>query len=117
MAFSFVEKGVAKAAFQRRFELAQTLRVEPDVAGREFCKAFEIGAVAGMRHHQRAVERGFGKMLTPEIERADAEPGDQGFRGFGLAPGRQHAPSFRADKDFDWGDRAQQAELHRYYGM
>ena len=29
----------------------------------------------------------------------------------------EHAPSFRADKDFDWGDRAQEAELHRYYGM
>ena len=29
----------------------------------------------------------------------------------------KRAPSFRADKDFDWGDRAQQAELHRYYGM
>jgi len=22
--------------------------------------------------------------------------------------------SFRADKDFDWGDRTQEAELHRY---
>ena len=29
----------------------------------------------------------------------------------------RRAPSFRADKDFDWGDRAQEAELHRYYGM
>jgi hypothetical protein len=29
----------------------------------------------------------------------------------------KRAPSFRADKDFDWGDRAQEAELHRYYGM
>jgi hypothetical protein len=28
----------------------------------------------------------------------------------------KRAPSFRADKDFDWGDRAQEAELHRYYG-
>ncbi len=27
------------------------------------------------------------------------------------------APSFRADKDFDWGDRSQEAELHRYYGI
>lgn len=27
------------------------------------------------------------------------------------------APSFRADKDFDWGDRTQEAELHRYYGI
>ena len=29
----------------------------------------------------------------------------------------KRAPSFRADRDFDWGDRAQEAELHRYYGM
>jgi hypothetical protein len=27
------------------------------------------------------------------------------------------APSFRADKDFDWGDRTQEAALHRYYGI
>jgi hypothetical protein len=27
------------------------------------------------------------------------------------------APSFSADKDFDWGDRSQEAELHRYYGI
>jgi hypothetical protein len=29
----------------------------------------------------------------------------------------KRAPSFQADKDFDWGDRAKEAELHRYYGM
>jgi PRC-barrel domain len=29
----------------------------------------------------------------------------------------KHAPSFRADKDFDWGDRSQEAALHRYYGI
>jgi hypothetical protein len=29
----------------------------------------------------------------------------------------KRAPMFRADKDFDWGDRSQEAELHRYYGM
>jgi hypothetical protein len=28
----------------------------------------------------------------------------------------RHAPSFGADKDFDWGDRSQETELHRYYG-
>jgi hypothetical protein len=27
------------------------------------------------------------------------------------------APSFQADKDFDWGDRSQEVELHRYYGV
>ncbi|MGY3607846.1 MULTISPECIES: PRC-barrel domain-containing protein [unclassified Bradyrhizobium] len=29
----------------------------------------------------------------------------------------KRAPSFRADKDFDWGDRSQEAELRRYYGI
>jgi hypothetical protein len=29
----------------------------------------------------------------------------------------RRAPSFRADKDFDWGDRSQETELHRYYGI
>jgi hypothetical protein len=28
----------------------------------------------------------------------------------------RRAPSFRADADFDWGDRSQEAELHRFYG-
>src|SRR5204862_2403121 len=27
----------------------------------------------------------------------------------------RRAPSFRADKDFDCGDRTQEADLHRYY--
>ena len=27
------------------------------------------------------------------------------------------APSFMADKDFDWGDRSQEEDLHRYYGI
>jgi hypothetical protein len=27
------------------------------------------------------------------------------------------APSFRADADFDWGDRDREEELHRYYGV
>ena len=26
----------------------------------------------------------------------------------------RRAPSFRSDLDFDWGDRSQEAELHRY---
>jgi hypothetical protein len=29
----------------------------------------------------------------------------------------KRAPSFRADKDFDWGDRSKEADLHRYYGI
>ena len=91
MAFIGIEQPVAETAVQRRFEFAQRPRVEPTVAGGEPGKAFEIGAVARMRHDQRTVERGVGKMLAPQIERADAEPADHGFRGLGLAPRRQHA--------------------------
>jgi hypothetical protein len=29
----------------------------------------------------------------------------------------RRAPSFRHDQDFDWGDRSQEAELHRHYGI
>jgi hypothetical protein len=29
----------------------------------------------------------------------------------------KRAPTFLADKDFDWGDRSQEIELHRYYGV
>jgi hypothetical protein len=29
----------------------------------------------------------------------------------------KNAPSFGADQDFDWGDRSQEAALHRYYGI
>jgi hypothetical protein len=29
----------------------------------------------------------------------------------------RRAPSFRADTDFDWGDRSKVTELHRYYGI
>jgi hypothetical protein len=29
----------------------------------------------------------------------------------------QRAPSFRADADFDWGNRQSEEELHRYYGV
>ena len=29
----------------------------------------------------------------------------------------RRAPSFRADKDFDWGDRSKEVELHQYYGI
>src|SRR5580704_1356116 len=61
------------------------------MAGCEFCKTLKIDAVARMRHHQRAVERGLWKMLTPQVERADAEPHDHRLRCLGLAPGREHA--------------------------
>ena len=91
MAFTGIEQAVAETAIQRWFEVAQPLRVEPDMAGGQSCKAFEIGAVARMRHDQRAVERGFRKKLAPQIERADAEPADHRLGGFSLAPGREHA--------------------------
>jgi hypothetical protein len=29
----------------------------------------------------------------------------------------RRAPSFSAEKDFDWGDRTQEEALHRYYGV
>ena len=29
----------------------------------------------------------------------------------------RRAPSFRADEDFDWGDRTQEAALHRFHGV
>jgi hypothetical protein len=29
----------------------------------------------------------------------------------------RRAPSFRDDADFDWGDRSQEEQLHRYYGV
>jgi PRC-barrel domain len=43
-----------------------------------------------------------------------------GFGAYELDIGDEElkrAPSFRADKDFDWGDRSQETELHRYYGI
>src|SRR3981189_2561598 len=61
------------------------------MAGREPGKTFEVGAVAWMRDDQRAIEWRVRKMLAPKVERADAEPADHGFRGLGLAPGREHA--------------------------
>ena len=45
---------------------------------------------------------------TPEFEAYQLDIDDDELR---------RAPSFRADKDFDWGDRSQEAELHRYYGI
>jgi hypothetical protein len=29
----------------------------------------------------------------------------------------RRAPSFRDNEDFDWGDRLQEADLHRHYGI
>ena len=70
---------------------AMPLGVEPLVAAGHAREAVEVGAVARMRHDQRAVERRVGELLAPEIERAGAEPGDDRFRRFALAPRREHA--------------------------
>ncbi|HEY3679679.1 MAG TPA: PRC-barrel domain-containing protein [Bradyrhizobium sp.] len=29
----------------------------------------------------------------------------------------KRAPSFAADKDFDWGDRSQETDIHNFYGV
>jgi len=45
---------------------------------------------------------------NPEFEAYQLDIDDEELR---------RAPSFGADRDFDWGDRSQEAELHRYYGI
>ena len=75
MAFVGIKQAVAETAFQRGFDLGHRGGIEPPVAGGHFGEAVEIGAVARMRHHQRAVERGLRKMLAPQIERAQARAG------------------------------------------
>ena len=91
MALAGEEQRIAETALERGFEFGQSLRVEPPVARCELGKTLEIGAVAAVRHHQRAVERGIRQFAAPQIERPQAEPGDDGFGGLALAPRRQHA--------------------------
>ena len=86
-----IEQARAEAALERRLQRANALGVQPSVTGGESGKALEIGAVARMRHHQRAVERRFREMSPPQIERADAESGDHRLGGLLLAPRRQHS--------------------------
>src|SRR5262249_10631240 len=86
MSLGGVEQTGAEAALERRLERADALGIERAMAAGETGKALEIGAVARMRHHQRAVERGFRNMLPPQVERADAEARDQGLGGLLLAP-------------------------------
>ena len=57
------------------------------------------------------------EMLPSEI--TSSEDLDDLFNAFGSA-GIEVVDSdkaYRADKDFDWGDRSQEMELHRYYGI
>ena len=51
--------------------------------------------------------RGRGLTYNPKFEAYELDIDEDELR---------RAPSFRADKDFDWGDRSQEAALHRYYG-
>src|ERR1700735_1413902 len=67
MAFVGVKKSLAKTPLKRRFDLADALRVQPPVTACQPREAFEIGPVARMRHHQRAVERGLREILAPEF--------------------------------------------------
>ena len=91
MAFVGKEQRLAKAPLQRRLEFGERRGVEPPVAGGHPRKAFEIAALARMRHHQRAVERRIRQFRAPQVERAQAEPADDGFGDLALAIGRQHA--------------------------
>jgi len=82
---------LAEAALQRGFEFGQISGIEPLMAAREFGKAFEIAAVAGVRHDKRAVERRIRQFPAPQVERTQAEPADDRLRTLALAPRRQHA--------------------------
>src|SRR3981081_1256509 len=66
-----------------------------------------FGGVVGMVAHLVPAPRGKLRYST-KSEAYELDIGDDELK---------RAPSFRADKDFDWGDRSQEAELHRYYGI
>jgi hypothetical protein len=86
-----VSKGLAEAAVERGLERGDPLGAEPFVAAGHAGEAVEVGAVAWMRHDQRAVERKVGNLLAPEIERAEAQPQDHRLGRFAFAPRREHA--------------------------
>jgi hypothetical protein len=52
MAFAGEQQGFAESPVQRRLDAGDARRIEALVIGGEPCEAFEIGAVARMRHHQ-----------------------------------------------------------------
>ncbi len=73
---------------------ARARRVRPRhalVAAGQAGEAVEVGAVARVRHHQRAVERGLRDFVAPELERTQSKPRDQRLAGLALAVRRQHA--------------------------
>ena len=76
MAFVGKEQRVAEAAVERGFEHWRWLAASSrSVAAGQLREAVEVGAVARMRHHQRAVERRVGELLAPELERARRRAG------------------------------------------
>ena len=91
MAFVGKEQALAKTSFERRFEFGEAFGVEPTVAGGEPGKTLEIVAVAGVGHHQRAVERRIRQFPAPQVERPQAQPADQRLGHLALAIGCQHA--------------------------
>ncbi len=91
MALAGEEQRVAETAIERGFEFGEVFGVQPLVFGRHLGEAFEVGALARMRHHQRAVERRIRQFGAPQIERSQAKPADDRFGDLGFAPRRQHA--------------------------
>ncbi len=91
MALGGKEQALAETAFQRGLEFGEALGIQALVVCRAPRKAFEIAAVARMRHHQRAVERRVRQFPAPQIERLETEPADDRFGDLALAIGRQHA--------------------------
>ena len=66
------------------------------------------GDITGYRFYPAVMHSRARLTYNPRFEAYELDIEDEELR---------HAPSFRADKDFDWGDRSQEAELHRYYGI
>ena len=91
MALSLEVQAVREAPGQHGLELGKFIGVDVPVRAGQPVETLDIGAVARMRDHQRAVERRLRQRLAPQIERAQAEAGDQIFCGLALAIRRQHA--------------------------
>ncbi len=65
MAFARKKQRVTETALERGFELGERARVEPPMPGGQASKTFEVGTVAAVRHHQRAVERRIRQFPAP----------------------------------------------------
>ncbi len=109
-----------EAAGERRFQRGNAIGINALMAGGHLGEALEIGAVARMGDHQRAVEFRFGKFLAPHFQRAHADLADHRLGGLGLAERREHAAGPMAgglrhrlvaaliERDFAAGARQQQ---------